>query len=131
GPQHLLDRVRHVLRHLQLVVPEDVVEAENGDTPCVFEAWIERDAGVRAREDLTKAAEADKGGIVLADVRLECLAVPKNVVRHPRILCAAAAALEVVAADEVRMPIVDVPKSWNVRRHCAAFVERRVGADSG
>ena len=86
GHQHFLDRVRHVLRHLQLVVAEDVVELEHRNPPRVLHDRIERDAVLLARQDLAEPAEADERRIVLPHVRLERLAVSRNVVCHAGIL---------------------------------------------
>jgi len=65
GPEHLFDRIPHVLRHLLLVVAEGVVEAQDGDAPGVPHVGVEGDAVLLAREHLAEAAQADEGRVVL------------------------------------------------------------------
>ena len=55
--QHLLGGVGHVLRHLDLVVAEPVVEAQDGDAPGVLHLGVERDAVLLARQHLAEAAD--------------------------------------------------------------------------
>src|SRR5207247_8509144 len=110
-------------------VAELVVEPQHREAPCVLHGRIERDAVLLARQHLAKTAEADDRRIVFAYARLERLPVTRDVVRHARELGAAAAALKMVAADEVGMTIGDVPEPRNVRRHRTPIVERRFGSD--
>ena len=128
--QHLLDAVAHVLRHLQLVVAESIVEAQDRNAPRVLDVRIQQHAILFARQHFAESAEADVRGIVFAHVRLEALAVAGEVVRHARILGAAAAALEVVAADEIGMLVGDVAEPRDVRRHRTPVIERRLSADA-
>src|SRR5262249_10243269 len=111
-------------------VAEDVVELEYRDPPRVLHGRIERDAVLLARQHLAEPAEADERRIVLPHVRLERLAVSGDVVGHTGILGAPAAALEVIAADEIGMLVGDVAKSRDVRRNRSAVVERRLGPDA-
>src|SRR5262249_15168099 len=108
-----------------------VVEPQDGYAPRVLHVRIEKDAVLLPREHLAEPAEADDRRIVFADRRLERLAVSGQLVRHARELGASAAALEVVAANEIRMPIDDVAKPRDVRRDRPPIVERRLGADAG
>src|SRR5204863_9163200 len=98
--------------------------------PGVLDLGVEEDAVLLARQDLAEPAEADERGIVLPHRRLEGLAEAGQVVGHARVLERSSAALEVVAADEVRMFVLDVAEARYVRRHRTPVVQGRLGPDA-
>ncbi len=99
-------------------------------SPGVLHLGVERHAVLLARQHLAEPADAEQGRVVLADGGLEGLAEPREVVGHARELVRAAAALEVIAAQEVRVLVGHVAEARHVRRDRPAVVEGGLGADA-
>src|SRR5579885_486523 len=128
GLEHFLGGFLHVASHVVFVVAKLIVKAQRGNSPLVLHNGIEVHVIFVARENFTESAHADIRALVFADFLLEGSAETMDI-RTAREHRAAAAALEAVTTNELRMPLGEITKTGEIEASGATVIERGRLAD--
>src|SRR6516162_5179377 len=121
--EHLFRSFLHVLAHLVLVVAELVVKAQRRHAPLVLYCGVEVHIVLVTRQHFAEAAHADVGALVFTHLLLKSGAKAGHLCatrKHGR----AAAAFESVAANEVRLFLLQVAEPGEIKAARPAVIER-------
>src|SRR6187551_1784083 len=77
----LLDRVRHVLGHLSLVLADAVIDVQQRHAVLVDALRVDGNAVVRVRQRLTKRMDFEPGGMAPLDLSFQRSAKTRNLIR--------------------------------------------------